>query len=195
MSATPASRYTPMAQLLHWMVFALFAAQYLLVAGIDIVDRGPFEDFLYNVHKSFGLTLLLLVFVRIWWRMNHPPPPLPQRYPAWQEKAATATHHLLYVAMVVMPLSGYVWVMAGGYGAVFFGIPVPNLIGEYEALGEFAEEVHEITGWIIAALVAMHVGAALYHQFVLKDGLLHRMLPTDKTSEITPEASDSNPPT
>lgn len=179
MAEPQTQRYTPLAQLLHWLVFLLFVTQYSLATTIDVVGRGSFEDFLYATHKSIGLTLLLLVFVRIWWRRNHPPPPDNLPYPQWQKRAATATHHLLYVAMVVMPVSGYVFVMAGGYGATLFGLPVPDLIGKWEALGDLAEEVHAITGWIIGALLCMHIGAALYHQVMLKDNLISRMLPID----------------
>jgi len=181
MAETSSQRYTPTAQLLHWLVFVLFVAQYSLVAGIEAVGRGPVEDFLYNAHKSIGLTILLVVFVRIWWRMNHPPPPESRVYPLWQQRAAATTHYLLYAGMIVMPITGYTWVMAGGYGAVFYGIPVPDLIGEHETLAEIAEEIHEITGWVIAGLLLMHISAALYHQFVLKDNLISRMLPASWT--------------
>jgi len=96
--------------------------------------------------------------------------------PAWQARAAHATHALLYVAFFAVPLSGWAMSSALGYPIVWFGVlPLPDLLPKNPELGEVLEEVHELLAWGLALLVLAHIGAALKHHFIDRDGLLKRM--------------------
>jgi cytochrome b561 len=109
--------------------------------------------------------------------MANPVPVLPKR-PQWEVWAASLGHWGLYAVMFIMPISGYIMSMAGGHGVNVFGVwELPNLIGENPTLGKLANQTHDITTKIIYVLVATHVLAALRHHFLLRDGVLVRMLP------------------
>jgi cytochrome b561 len=131
-----------------------------------------------GVHKSIGLTILVLTLVRIGWRLTHTPPALPADMPSWQVLLAKGTHWLFYVLLVAVPLSGWIFSSAGPYPLNWFGLfDIPKLAVEKGSmLAEAAHEGHEIMGQFFIPLLLLHVGAALYHHFRLKDGVLRRML-------------------
>jgi len=168
---------------LHWLVFLLFANQYIVADAMLGIGRnetalgGFSQGALYNWHKSIGLIVLLVVLLRFTWRKT-------TRLPDW---AATLTRteqrvvhwyeRVLYAAMFIMPISGYLYVMAGGYGVHFFSlVHLPNPIPVSETLAAAARWTHIVTGWVILATLAVHVGLVLKHQFIQRDGLLRRML-------------------
>jgi len=98
--------------------------------------------------------------------------------PAWQRMAATATHHLLYILMFAVPLTGWLMSSAKGFQTVWFGVlPLPDLLEKNRELGKVLEEVHEVLNFTMAALVVAHLGAALKHHFLERDDVLTRMLP------------------
>jgi cytochrome b561 len=139
---------------------------------------SPLKLRIYSWHKWAGVTILLFVVLRLGWRLMHRPPELPAGMPAWQIRAAQATHVLLYVLMFAVPLSGWLMSSAKGFQTVYFGVlPLPDLLAKNEDLGKLLEEVHELLNWSMAALVGAHIGAALKHHFVDRDDVLSRMLP------------------
>jgi cytochrome b561 len=139
---------------------------------------GFSQGTLYNWHKSIGLIILLIVLLRFTWRKT-------TRLPNWAETLTkmeqTLVHwyeRVLYAAMFVMPISGYLYVMAGGYGVHFLSrVHLPNPIPLSETVATAARWTHIATGWLILAALAIHVGLVLKHQLIQRDGLLRRMLP------------------
>jgi cytochrome b561 len=169
--------YTPIARLLHWTVAVLVLL--MIPLGIVIANEwgGPAQQFLYNLHKSIGATLIPLVVIRLLYRIAHPAPPLPSDIPAIQRFAAHATHWALYVLILVQPLVGYIMTSSYPAPVPFFGLfNLPSIWPEDRALSERLSVVHLYIGLAIAVVATTHIGAALYHHFVRKDRILMRMI-------------------
>jgi cytochrome b561 len=168
--------YTTTARVLHWVVAVLVLL--MIPLGITIANEwgGPAQTFLYNLHKSIGVTLIPLVIVRLIYRLLNPPPPLPD-IPAIQKVAAYTTHWALYMLLLVQPIVGYVMTSAFPAPVPFFGLfNLPPIWPEDRALSERLSVVHLYIGLSIAVLAAMHISAALFHHFVRRDRVLMRML-------------------
>jgi cytochrome b561 len=172
-------RYTNTAIALHWLIAFLIVAAFTLgLVMTNMAGISPAKLRYYNWHKWAGVTVLLLAALRLLWRVGHRPPELTGAMPAWQRRAAHGVHHLLYVLMFAVPLSGYFFTLAAGRPVVYFGLfQLPVLIGPDPALKDVLQGVHEWLNWLLAAIVAVHVLAALKHAFVDRDATLRRMLP------------------
>ena len=176
--ATPA-RYTAPAIALHWLIGLGIIGLFCFGLYMHELPLSPDKLRYYAWHKWGGVTVLLLVVVRLFWRATHRPPALPIAMPAWQRMTATATHHLLYLLMFAIPLSGWLMSSAKGFQTVWFGVlPLPDLLSKDKALGDALAEAHELLNFTMAALVLGHAGAALKHHLIDKDDVLTRMLPT-----------------
>ncbi|WP_343671726.1 cytochrome b [Paraburkholderia heleia] len=176
-SEASAPRYAGSTIGLHWLI--AFGIIGLLALGLYMVGlpKGlPLKATLINLHKSIGLTVFLLVLLRIMARAAHKPPPMPPMR-AWQRAAARTTQGLLYVAMVAMPLTGYLGSSFNRYGTRFWGIALPKWGWDDAALRERFFGLHEAIAWVLIALIVLHVAGALKHQWVDRDNLLARMLP------------------
>ena len=172
-----ANRYGIVAQLLHWSVVVLLIAQFILAEAAEELPLGVEKLAMLARHKSVGITILGLAFLRIAWRLADRPPPLPPM-PAWQRLAAAATHWGMYGILFAMPLSGWMMSSAANYPVSWFGlVQMPDLVVPSESLQEILHEVHEVLAGALLFLVGLHVLAALKHQFVDRDGLITRMLP------------------
>lgn len=183
MSTEPViTRYTRTAIALHWLVaFGIFGA-FSLGLYMQDLPISPTKLKLYSYHKWAGVTIFLLVLARLAWRATHPPPPLPETLPVWQRRVAEAAHHLLYVLLFAIPISGWLMSSAKGFQTVWFGVlPLPDLLAKDKALGDLLALVHRSLNFSMAALVSLHVGAALKHQFFDRAPVLVRMLPPDRT--------------
>lgn len=171
-------KYTRVAIILHWVVaVAIFGA---LTLGIYMHDLSlsPRKLRLYSYHKWIGITVLILVIVRIIWRISHKPPLLPASMPHWQKLAAHGVHHGLYLLMLMIPLSGWLMSSALGVPVVWLGmVHLPDLVNKDKELGELLKVAHKLLNFTMLAFIVAHVGAALQHHFVQRDGLLARMLP------------------
>ena len=170
--------YTRTAVALHWLVAAGLAAA--LAVGFYMVDLplSPFKLQIYSWHKWAGVTIFLLVFVRLVWRLKHGAPESPANMPAWQQAVADYTHRALYVLMVAIPLTGWLMSSAKGFQTVYFGIlPLPDLVDKNKELGHTLALVHEALNFTLVALVLAHAAAAVKHHFVNRDEVLARMLP------------------
>lgn len=181
---TPSS-WGKMARLLHWSVaLVIFIAFGIALVMEDVV--GPVRGQYYLFHKSFGLLALLLVICRIVWRATtKPPAPLPGQ-PRLQILAAEIVHWALYALMLALPLQGYLVQSYSGRMMNWFGmsfLPIPSLTAPDREMTELIGEVHEATAWLLAGVLALHIGAALYHHFVQKDATLARMTPFIKAAQ------------
>jgi len=171
-------RYTRTAMSLHWLIALMLFGMFGFGLYMVELPLSPQKLKFYSYHKWAGVTVFLLVLARLAWRITHRPPALPADMPAWQVTAAKAGHHLLYLLMVIVPLSGWLMSSAKGFQTVWFGVlPLPDLLAKDEALGEALLLTHRLLNWFFMLVVAGHVLAALKHHFIDRDGLLSRMLP------------------
>jgi cytochrome b561 len=176
--ANSENRYGAVAQGLHWIIAALFAVQFALAWYMDDLPIGPHKVEMYNLHKSFGLVVLLLAAIRLAWRLRNPAPPWPEHMADWEKRAARASHILLYAVLFVQPVSGLIMALAAEFPTTVFGLfNLPDPLGTVEWLKDAMLAVHWWGSWFVLALIAVHVAAALRHHFWLRDDVLKRMLP------------------
>jgi cytochrome b561 len=175
-------RYTKTAITLHWLLVAALFAQVAFGWFLEGVERGTPERTIYvNLHKSTGLIIGLIILLRLYWRLTHPAPPLPSSMPAWERLAAKWSHVLLYVGMMVMPLSGYIASNFSKYGVNFFNaLKLPPWGVDDKQIYGFFNTTHVVTSYLLVALIALHALAALRHLF-LRDGVFSRMWPQPKS--------------
>jgi cytochrome b561 len=169
--------YGPVARALHWLVFVLMAAQVTIGWSMPHIRRGTPQEGLVDWHLSLGAVLILVVIVRLLWRLKHPTP-LTTTMAPWERKIAKITHQLLYALLLILPVLG--WAAAGyfGYTVRLFGIiPLPALADRTMEWAHEAGDIHAALTWVLLGLVALHVLGALWHYFVRHDRVLQRMLP------------------
>ena len=172
------STYTGMAKAFHWLLALMIVVSFSV--GLYMVDLpfSPQRLKLYNWHKWAGVTILALSALRLLWRLYRPAPALPDTMPAWQKGASDITHIFLYVLFFAVPLTGWAYSSAAGFSIVWFGVlPLPDLVLKNRELAEFLKPFHWITAYTLAALVVVHIAAALKHHFIERDDVLQRMLP------------------
>lgn len=172
-------RYDGPARVLHWLVVALVAVMF--VAGLGMVylvpDSAPLSHRLYNTHESLGVVILLLMLTRLVHRLRHPPAPLPETVPRIFHHVGHANHLLLYTLLLAQPVIGLLRDNADGFQVVWFELaPIPLLIGKHAALAHVLATVHWYGALLIGLTIAVHIGGALYHALVRRDGVLRRML-------------------
>ncbi|MCX7628430.1 MAG: cytochrome b [Methylophilaceae bacterium] len=190
-------KYSKPAIILHGLtaviIFIMFALGWYMadlprdapkVTALDLFDLGLYtlqfdeamspRSFYFNLHKSIGVTLLLLILIRVYVRLTHQPPAFPDSMKAWEKKIADLVHKGLYVLMVAMPLSGILMAINSKYGIMWFGLPLAPGLDNPE-LREAFKEVHEIIGAILISLIALHVAAAIKHKVIDKDEIMSRM--------------------
>lgn len=174
--------YGTLTKALHWSIAVLFACQYagaatMMRTAADATTLGVSQAAYYNWHKSLGLLALLLAVARL---INRRAGELPPWAPTLSPLEQKLIHHmepLLYGAMLIMPLSGYVYCMAGGYGVMLFGVwELANPIGARPLLASTARAVHVIAAFALLLPLGLHLGIVLGHHFLARDGLIRRML-------------------
>jgi cytochrome b561 len=183
------ARYTGIAIALHWVVAALVFSQLALGWWMIEIPKDPpgVRAGWFNLHKSIGLTIGMLVLVRLGWRLKHPAPALPREMPRWQVIAARANHALLYLCLLVMPLSGYLGSSFTKYPIKYFGVALPKVGWESEPLKELCSQVHYATVWIFMTLIALHIAAALKHLLIDRDAVFGRMWPRRTRAAVLSE--------
>ncbi len=179
--------YTRTAIALHWIMALLILATLPLGLGMTELALSPLKLKLYAWHKWIGVTVFALAVLRLAWRLSHPAPPPPAGMPAWQRRAAAVLHGLLYVLLLAIPLSGWLMSSAKGFQTVYLGLlPIPDLLAKDEALGDALAGVHAWLNYSLAALLLVHVAAALKHHLIDRDEVLVRMLPLVKPRKEAP---------
>ena len=166
---------------LHWLTFLMVAGMAVVGLWMTELATSPFKIQVYALHKSFGLTVLGLTALRLLWRLFSGRPHAVPGSPRWQDRIAALTHGALYALLVAIPLSGWWFNSASGFGLRWFGlVALPKLGGFDPQLKQLARETHETLFFILATLVAVHAAAALWHHYRLRDRTLSRILPIIK---------------
>ncbi len=181
-TASTVRRYHGLSITLHWVLAIALVGMFGMGLYMADLPFSPQRLKLYNWHKWAGVTVLALSTLRLLWRLTHRPPALPQAVtlsmPGWQMRAYHATHGLMYALFFIVPLVGWAYSSAAGFPIVWFGVlALPDFVSADKALAELIKPFHQISAFALAALVVLHVGAALKHHWIDKDGLLNRMLP------------------
>lgn len=184
-NTTQPVRYHAVAILLHWVIALLIVG--LLVVGLIMgnVEPPELKFKLYQLHKSFGMTVLALSLLRLLWRLTHRAPPLPPQTKLWEKWAARAVHWGFYVIMIGMPLIGWLGVSASPMKMplqIFGLFNVPLLpffdgVADPRGTAEALFEAHGIMAWSAIGLLVLHLGAALKHHFIMRDDVMLRMMP------------------
>jgi len=178
-SSAAGGRYTGTAIMLHWLIAVLIIGGFWLGwVMTDIPGLTPTKLRYFSWHKWIGVTVFTLAWLRVLWRLTHPAPPLPAGMPALQRLVSNAVHGLLYVLMIVIPASGYLYSSAAGVQVVYLGIlPLPTLIGPDQHLKVIFRLIHICLNYGLLGLFVLHLLGVVKHTLIDRDGLLARMVP------------------
>ncbi|WP_438969636.1 cytochrome b [Methylophaga sp.] len=170
--AVSETHYSRVQVILHWLIALMILI--MIMVGLFMValpkesELAPGQEsvraFWFLLHKSMGMTVAILIVLRLGWRLTHKAPPLPDYVKTWQKNASTAVHGLLYVLMVAIPFTGYLQSMFSEYDTKFWGIVVPRLAEADESQREQFSQLHEVLAYSLIALLLLHVSAALKHR-------------------------------
>jgi cytochrome b561 len=187
------ARYTDTAIALHWVIALLLLGQFAFGLSLDDIPRGtPARGFYVNLHKSTGIVIGLLILLRIGWRLTHKPPPLPATMPAWQRRAARISHVMLYLCMIMLPLSGYLASNFSRHGVKFFNLVHWQPWGpDDKTWYAMFNRLHHLAALLLAVLVALHLLAVAKHMLLDRDGLLLRMWPARGVRGARPRSAPS----
>ncbi|TPP04634.1 cytochrome b [Rhizobium glycinendophyticum] len=173
-NAESSGRYRPALRILHWIVAALVFLTWPLGLMIGFAKDEVKLDF-YLVHESLGFLVLWIMLLRVGFRLTKPAPSRPA--PPIERLAAGSVHGLLYLFLVLMPVSGFLATNAHGFPLKWFGlVTIWSPIGKSPDIAWTLSSIHEWSAWILLTLVALHIGAALFHHVVRRDETLYRIL-------------------
>ncbi|MTH76843.1 cytochrome b [Paracoccus aestuariivivens] len=171
--------YRTPARMFHWGI--AIAVLLMIPAGLTMTREGlprGLQDALFLFHKNLGVLLVPFILARLIYRTIHPPPPLPETMPQWQIRVARISHALLYALLIVMPLSGFTRVRAGGFPVELLDrLGFGPWIAKSETLAAAAQALHFLAAYLLIALLALHVAAALHHALIRRDEVWTRMWP------------------
>ena len=177
MNNNAVDRYPRALRCLHWSMAVLLLI--MLFMGVSMVNQLSGYDRLLALHKPLGLLLLGLALIRLIWRWCSKVPSLPETLPRWQRGLAHGTHALLYLLMLAQPLVGWGLLSAGGYPvSLGFGWVMPPLVAPEPHLYAVLRPLHTFLAYSLFGLILGHVGAALLHSWIYRDGVMARMLGT-----------------
>ena len=175
--STAHPRYTKVAIWLHWAIGLAVIANIGLAMLTEGLPRETHRAAM-GLHKALGITILVLALARILWRLFHRPPPLPVGTPRWEIWTSRIVHFLFYALLILLPLSGWVWMSAADRPIDVFGLfTLPSIVAPDKALGDVMHERHEAMGLTMLALVIIHLLAVAKHQFIDRNRQLSRMNP------------------
>lgn len=168
--------YNGPARVFHWLIALLILS--LLGVGFFMtgMDSDPVKFEIYGLHKAVGITVLLLAFLRLGWRLYSDTPKSISDHKQWEKTLSKTIHFVLYLAIFAMPLSGWAMSAAGGHPVSFFGLfQMPPIVPKIKEIGAFAHEAHAIIAYVIIGCVALHMAGAIKHHVIDKDVTLKRM--------------------
>jgi cytochrome b561 len=170
-------QYGSTAKLFHWLIVALLIVQYLIGWLMPDLHRGMKPGVPMTLHISFGLLILVLIVLRLVWRLTHPVAP-ESSLARWQRVGSEAVHWLLYALVLATTITGWLFASFRGWSVSFFYLfPAPMLASDNSAAGRAIDGLHQAAEWTLLVLVGLHVLAALAHRFVYRDNVMQRMLP------------------
>lgn len=180
--STSAHSYTRTAIILHWLIAFLIIGQIIGGVYMHELDPGDQKYTFYQLHKSFGIVVLLLTVLRLAWRLIHKAPPLPDGMSALERLISKLTHIAFYLLMIGTPIVGWMMVSASPIAIptkLFKTVSWPDFpgMGRSKELAETFQETHEVMAFALVGLLVLHVAAALKHHFIAKDDILIRMIP------------------
>jgi cytochrome b561 len=171
------SHYGATAKVFHWLVVALLIVQYPLGKFMPHIHRGMTPGDAMTLHISFGITILALMVLRLFWRITHPVAPATS-LPAWQQLISEAVHWLLYALVFATAMTGWIFASERGWSiSLFFATPLPTLPIEGSLLARSIGNWHGIMEWTLLLVIGAHVAAAMAHTFIFRDQIMQRMLP------------------
>lgn len=174
----PKTRYHALSITVHWLTLLLLIAVYALIELRGIYPKGTAaHDAMKAWHFMLGLSVLVVVVVRLVLRVMFREPPITPTPPAWQLLLAKLMYLALYAFLIVMPLLGWLTLSAKGRVIPFFGLELPALMSPDKGWAGSLENIHEIIGTVGYYLIGLHAAAALFHHYLLHDDTLLRMLP------------------
>jgi len=177
-------KYALSQRLLHWIIAAMVIGAmavgmllgFLGFSGVKDTFGIDITNLLYKYHKTFGILILGLMVIRIIVKLAKGKPDYSPPLTKFEHAASNAVHGLLYACLFAMPVLGWLGTGANGFPVEFFNWKLPAILAKDKDLGGLLMQLHEIVGWVLAALIIVHIGAALKHAIVKKDGVLQRML-------------------
>jgi len=170
-------QYGTTAKVFHWLVVALLLVQYLIGWLMPDIHRGMKPGAAMTFHVSFGLVILILIVMRLAWRLTHPVAP-ESSLPPWQRLSSGAVHWLLYALVLATTVTGWLFASFRGWGVSFFFLaPMPMLASENAATGKVIDGLHQAMEWSLLVVIGLHVAAVLVHIFVYRNRIMQRMLP------------------
>jgi cytochrome b561 len=169
--------YGTTAKVLHWLVVALLIVQYPLGKFMPDIHRGMTPGDAMTFHISFGITILALMVLRLFWRITHPVAPAGS-LPAWQRLISEAVHWLLYALVLATTMTGWIFASERGWSiSLFFAVPLPMLPTEGSLLANSLGKWHGTMEWALLLVIGAHAAAAMAHTFIFRDRIMQRMLP------------------
>jgi cytochrome b561 len=176
-ATAPHLNYGMTAKVFHWTIVALLLVQYFIGWLMPDIHRGMQPGAAMTFHVSSGMLLLTLIVLRFFWRLTHPVAP-ESSLPNWQRLSSELVHWMLYVMVLATTLTGWLFASFRGWSLSFFYLfPLPMLASDNAAAGKAIDGLHQAAEWLLLALIAIHVAAALVHIFIYRDQIMRRMLP------------------
>jgi cytochrome b561 len=173
---TARSEYGSAAKVFHWLIVVLLLLQYSIGWLMPDIHRGDKPGTAMTFHVSVGLTVLVLIVLRLAWRLGHPVSP-ESSLPAWQRLSSEAVHWLLYALVLATTFTGWLFASFRGWSmSYFFFAPMPMLAGDNAAAGKAIDGLHQAMEWALLIVIGIHIAAALVHIFVYRDRVMQRML-------------------
>ena len=170
-------QYGTTAKVFHWLVVALLVVQYLIGWLMPDIHRNMKPGAAMTFHVSIGMTILVLIALRLAWRLAHPVAP-ESSLPAWQRLSSEAVHWLLYALVLATTITGWLFASFRGWSmSLYFLVPMPMLASDNAAAGETIDGLHQAMEWALLVMIGIHLATALVHIFIYRDRIMQRMLP------------------
>jgi len=171
------SPYDSIAKLFHWVIVGLLAVQYPIGWLMPDIHRGQSPGAAMTFHISFGIMILILIVLRLIWRLTHPVPAEPL-LPPWQRIGAQVAHWMLYLLVLATTVTGWLFASFRGWSvSLFYIVPLPMLASDNAAAGKAIDGLHQVAEWSLLVLIGLHIAAALAHLLIYRDRIMQRMLP------------------